>query len=160
MKKISTFKTIEKSRIYTIMKDILITGAYGGMGKAATEYFSNCGFRVFAIDRRVDEPKENIIPIKADITSEAEVANALDIVKSHTSNLFAIVHFAGIYMLNSLIEIKSEDFRRIFDVNMYGAFMINKTFHHLFFLCHLYKFIETCPFCICSFHSNFRSNFS
>ena len=55
------------------MKNILITGAYGGMGRAAAEAFCAHGFRVFALDRKVGEAKENIIPIEADITSEDEV---------------------------------------------------------------------------------------
>ncbi|MBO5851217.1 MAG: SDR family NAD(P)-dependent oxidoreductase, partial [Clostridia bacterium] len=45
-----------------------------------------------------------------------------------TSELFAIIHFAGVYMLNSLLEIKEEDFERIFKINLYGAFYINKIF--------------------------------
>ena len=30
---------------------ILITGAYGGMGRAAVKAIRDCGYRVFALDR-------------------------------------------------------------------------------------------------------------
>ncbi|MGM9666287.1 MAG: SDR family NAD(P)-dependent oxidoreductase, partial [Eubacteriales bacterium] len=43
-------------------------------------------------------------------------------------NLFAIIHFAGIYLLDSLVEIDNDAYRRAFDVNFFGAFLINKTF--------------------------------
>lgn len=110
------------------MKDILVTGAYGGMGRAATEALCRRGFRVFALDRRVGEPRENIIPIEADVTSEESLASAFTTLRGYTDRLYAIVHFAGIYMLDSLVEMSAEDFRRIFEVNMYGAFLVNKIF--------------------------------
>ena len=110
------------------MKSVLITGAYGGMGRATAELLCERGFRVFALDKRVGEARENIIPIEADITSEESVKAALEAVKKHTDSLYAVIHFAGIYMLDSLVELEDEAFRRIFDVNMRGAFLVNKTF--------------------------------
>ena len=110
------------------MKDILITGAYGGMGRAATALLRAQGFRVFALDRKVGEPQENIIPIEADITQEDAVNAAMETVRQYTDNLFAIVHFAGVYMLDSLVEMDAEKFRRIFEINLYGAYLINKAF--------------------------------
>lgn len=110
------------------MKDILITGAYGGMGRAATELLAAKGYRVFALDRRVGEAQENVIPVVGDVTSAESLQAAFETVKRHTESLYAIVHFAGIYMLDSLVELKDEDFHRIFDVNVYGAYSVNKIF--------------------------------
>ncbi|MBQ4628478.1 MAG: SDR family NAD(P)-dependent oxidoreductase [Clostridia bacterium] len=110
------------------MKNILVTGAYGGMGRAAVLTLKEQGFRVFALDRKVGDPEENIIPIETDITDEKEIIKAFETVKTYTDELFAIVHFAGVYMLDSLVEIENESFRRIFDINLHGAFLINKTF--------------------------------
>lgn len=109
------------------MKDILVTGAYGGMGRATVESLKNQGFRVFALDRAVGEPEENVIPIEVDVTSEESIHAAAEVVRKHTDSLFAIVHFAGIYMLDSLVEMESESFCRIFEVNLHGVFLINKT---------------------------------
>lgn len=110
------------------MKSVLITGAYGGMGCAAVKHFKEKGYRVFALDVKVGAPEENVFPIRADITSEESVACAYERVASMTDELFAIVHFAGIYMLDSLVEIEDESFRRIFDVNVRGAVLINRIF--------------------------------
>lgn len=110
------------------MKNLLITGAYGGMGQAAIQLLAAKGFRIFAIDKTVGAARENVIPIEADITSAESVNAALAVVKSHTDELHGILHFAGIYMLDSLVEMEDEAFRRIFDVNVRGAFLINKTF--------------------------------
>ena len=110
------------------MRDILVTGAYGGMGRAVCNVLSAQGYRVFALDRNVGEAQENIIPLEADVTSEASVTAAFEAVRSYTDSLFAILHFAGIYMLDSLVEMDNESFRKIFDVNLHGVFLINKQF--------------------------------
>ena len=108
------------------MKSILITGAYGGMGRAATELFADLGYQVFALDKIVSSPTENVIPIEADVTSEDSVKSALETVKAKADRLDAILHFAGIYMLDSLVEMESEAFARIFDINVKGVFLVNK----------------------------------
>ena len=110
------------------MRSVLITGAYGGMGRAAAELFASRGYRVFALDRKVGESRENIIPIEADVTSEESLRGALALVSGQTESLYAILHFAGIYMLDSLVEIDDDAFRRIFDVNMRGVYLVNKIF--------------------------------
>lgn len=107
---------------------ILITGAYGGMGKATAEALKDNGFRVFALDKTVGENDENIIPIEADITDEQSVINAFEQVNESTDELFAIIHFAGVYMLDSLVETGSRDFEKIFKINVEGAFLVNKIF--------------------------------
>jgi len=107
---------------------ILITGAYGGMGRAAALALKERGFRVFALDKAVGEGEEDILPIETDITDEASVSDAFRRVSEQTDELFAIIHFAGIYMLDSLVEMKSGDFERIFKINLGGAFLVNKTF--------------------------------
>lgn len=115
------------------MKDILVTGAYGGMGYATIKALANSGYRVFALDKNIGKAEENIIPIKADITSYESVQEALDLVKGYTESLCGIIHFAGVYMLDSLVEIEEDQFRRIFDINLNGVYLINKTFLPLLF---------------------------
>lgn len=110
------------------MRSVLITGAYGGMGRAAVRLFRERGYRVFAMDLRVDGAEDGVIPVKADITSEEEVTAAAALVAAETDELYAVLHFAGIYMLDSLVEMSDEAFRRITDVNLRGAFLINKHF--------------------------------
>ena len=110
------------------MKYVLITGAYGGMGYKTVKELVSQGFTVFALDKKVKEPEENVIPIETDVTDAESVKNAFEKVQSVTDELFAIVHYAGVYMLDSLVEIPNEQFERIFQINLFGAFYINKTF--------------------------------
>ena len=112
----------------TNSKAILITGANGGMGKATVDLFVKNGYRVFALDRDACEPRENVIPLKADVTEEASVTAALEAVSAQTRELCGIIHLAGIYLLDSLVEMPPASFERIFRVNLGGAFLINRTF--------------------------------
>ena len=109
-------------------KYVLVTGAYGGMGRKTAEALRSAGYVVFAMDRKTGAPEENIIPIEADVTSEESLFSAFNAVREHTDELYAIVHFAGVYMLDSLFEMPTESFERIFRVNLFGAFLVNKAF--------------------------------
>ncbi|MBQ4270053.1 MAG: SDR family NAD(P)-dependent oxidoreductase [Clostridia bacterium] len=110
------------------MKYVLVTGAYGGMGYATVKALANGGYTVFALDKKVGQAEENVVPVQADVTDINAVKAAFETVKQCADGLFAIVHFAGIYALDSLIEIPETEFDRIFKINLYGAFYINKTF--------------------------------
>lgn len=110
------------------MEYVLVTGACGGMGAAAVNTLSGMGYRVIAMDKKLPEAGENIIPIQADITDMQSLLNAFEQVYAITERIYAIVHFAGIYMLDSLIEMNEEAFVKAFDVNVFGAYRVNKVF--------------------------------
>jgi NAD(P)-dependent dehydrogenase (short-subunit alcohol dehydrogenase family) len=101
------------------------------MGRATAIRFAQLGYRVFALDIRTHEAEEGIIPVQADLTSEESIRAALETVRSYTDHLDAILHFAGLYMLDSLIEMSDERFRHILDVNFRGVFLVNKSFFSL-----------------------------
>lgn len=113
------------------MKYVLVTGAYGGMGRATVSALVAQGYGVFALDRQVGGPSENVYPIAADVTDSASLAAAADVVAKVTDKLFAVVHFAGVYMMDSLVEMDESAFRRIVDINLTGAYLVNKTFAHI-----------------------------
>lgn len=110
------------------MKYALITGAYGGMGYATVKRMLASGYTVFALDKVVKEKEEGVIPIKVDLTDASQIQNAFNEVSKITNELNAIIHFAGVYMLNSLIELPNEKFEQIFKVNVFSAYYVNKAF--------------------------------
>jgi len=110
---------------------VLVTGAYGGMGRAMVQKLKEKGFCVFALDRTVDDGEDGIIPICADLTDVQSVQHAYEKVREYTDKLFAIVHFAGIYMLDSLVEMDEVAFDRIFRINLRGAYLVNRIFFPL-----------------------------
>ena len=114
------------------MKNVLITGGASGMGRATALKLAKNGYHVFSLDIKENvENVENITQLVVDVTNMQSVKGAYDYVCKQTDKLDAVINFAGIIMMNSLIEISEEDFIKIFNVNVFGTFRINKTFFPL-----------------------------
>lgn len=56
------------------------------------------------------------------------VGAAFKCIKEEAESLTAILHFSGVYGLNSLVEIPEDEFVRIFDSNLFGVYRINRFF--------------------------------
>ena len=109
------------------MKTVLVTGSAGGMGSSICTRLLNEGYKVFALD--IKETKiEGVISICCDITKLEELEKAYETFLSYSSTLDCSVHAAGIYDLDALSEISDERFKRIFEINVFGAYRINKLF--------------------------------
>ena len=112
-------------------KTVLITGAGGGMGQAACRRLLEQGWTVFALDRQAPGSAENLCFVPTDLTDAASVEEAFAQVRQQTERLDAIVHLAGVYDLNSLVEMDEEAFTRLFQVNLFGVYRVNRTFFPL-----------------------------
>ena len=113
------------------MNYILVTGAYGGMGKSVVKNLVDNGYFVFAVDKNIENPTQNVLPIQTDLTDFDSIKNAFELISKKTDKLHAIIHLAGIYDLHSLIEIPEKRYLRAFDINVFGAYRINKVFRSL-----------------------------
>lgn len=111
-----------------MMRYVLLTGASGGMGRTTAEMLAAKGYCVLALDRTPAEPAERIVPIVADITDEDGLQAAVTAVRAVTERLDAIIHFAGVYLLDSLVEMPRDSFERAFAVNLFGAAAVNRLF--------------------------------
>jgi NAD(P)-dependent dehydrogenase (short-subunit alcohol dehydrogenase family) len=110
------------------MKDVLVTGATGGMGKAICTMLNEKGYRVFGLDYKEGEKVEGLHFFNCDVTNTDSITAVMEKIRETTPVLDAIVHTAGIYDMDSLIEMSQERFIRIFDINFFGVFRINKIF--------------------------------
>ena len=114
------------------MKYALITGAASGMGRATALKLAQNGYHVFSCDiKHAAEQIDNITQLTVDVTDTKSIQKAYDYITTITDKLDAVINFAGIIMMNSLVEISEEDFTRIFNINLFGAYRINKTFFPL-----------------------------
>ena len=108
------------------MKTVLLIGAGGGMGSACARMFLKDGVRVLGVDRPGAEMPEGVVPLYADLTEADAVTAAYEAVKAET--LDAIVYMAGIYEADSLVEIDEARMQRIFEINVFGAYRVIRTF--------------------------------
>ena len=110
------------------MAKYLITGAAGGMGSALCRRLAKEGHEVWGIDCAPVKNAAGWHFLPADITKSEEVAAAFDQIRQEAGHLNGIIHMAGIYDLNSLVEMPEEDFIKDFNVNLFGMFRINRRF--------------------------------
>lgn len=110
------------------MKKVLLTGSGGGMGKAICRLLFRKGYEVYGLDLKETDAADGLRFISCDVTDIASVERAYDIVRRSAGTLDAIIHTAGIYDLDSLIEMSEERFSRIMDINLSGVYRINKVF--------------------------------
>ncbi len=104
------------------MARYLVTGAAGGMGKAVCLALRGAGHEVVAVDLKEPAEKTPWRFIRADVTDGKQVEEAV----SGLGPLDGIVHAAGLYKLDSLVEMDEREFLKIFDVNLFGVYRVNK----------------------------------
>lgn len=110
------------------MKTILLIGAGGGMGSACARLFLQQGCTVLGLDRPGAAMPDGVVPLFADVTEADAVTAAFDAAKALTDSIDAIVYAAGVYDADSLVEIDEARMRRIFEINVFGAYRTIKTF--------------------------------
>ena len=96
------------------------------MGQAAAKLLDQNGYAVIGMDR---EPVDSVHlrqMLVADVTDPDAVLRTQQALRSE--RLDAIVYMAGIYDMDSLIEIDEPRMRRIFEVNVFGAYRMIKAF--------------------------------
>jgi len=113
------------------MKTVLLIGAGGGMGSACARMFLKNGVRVLGMDRPGAAMPEGVVPLFADLTEADAVKAAFDAAKQQAERIDAIVYMAGIYEADSLVEIEEARMRRIFEINVFGAYRVIRAFQPL-----------------------------
>lgn len=106
-------------------KTAVLTGAAGGMGNAVRSLLEKNGFTVWSLDVA---PLSCERYIKADLTDPASVEQAFLKVKQESSGIDAIIHTAGIYDMDSLVEMPEEKLKRIFNINFFAIASVNRIF--------------------------------
>jgi NAD(P)-dependent dehydrogenase (short-subunit alcohol dehydrogenase family) len=106
-------------------KAALVTGAAGGIGRAACERLARNGWRVLAVDRDADKlawtEAAGIASVVADVTSEADNRRMVDAAQARFGRLDAAVLNAGITGGGGIEEMPFEAFQNVISVNLFGA---------------------------------------
>jgi NAD(P)-dependent dehydrogenase (short-subunit alcohol dehydrogenase family) len=101
-------------------RDVLVTGAAGGLGAAASAQLAAAGWRVFAADV-TPRAAPGQIPVQVDVTDDDSVKAALSVVAQRTSGLAGLVHFAGIFRPGALLDVEADLLRQVLEVNLLGT---------------------------------------
>lgn len=116
-----------------------ITGASKGMGLEVAKTILSKGDKVIATSRNLEEqirnigqPGDNFLPLKVDITNEAEVKTAIEKGIETFGRIDVVLNNAGYYLVGSMEEMTDEELRKTVDVNVFGmANIIRHVMPHL-----------------------------
>jgi 2-keto-3-deoxy-L-fuconate dehydrogenase len=99
----------------------LVTGAASGIGQATARLLAARGARVAAVDRvSFDAESTASYPIIADVTDDDAVWAAVGEVSRVFGQLDILVNNAGIGAAGTVADNDDEEWRRVFDVNVFG----------------------------------------
>jgi NAD(P)-dependent dehydrogenase (short-subunit alcohol dehydrogenase family) len=114
------------------LRAVLLTGANGGVGRAATQALAEHGFRVFAAvhGESADVPRlRHVQVLRLDVADPDSIAAALDeITASGCRALHGVVNNAGIIVQGPLELVSDEELRRQFEVNVLGTMAVTRAF--------------------------------
>lgn len=116
------------------MYKIILTGGNEGIGYYMTLQFLEDGNQVSVIDVNNNNllllkekfPKDLLINI-CDVSRAEEVNDSVKNTFNHFGGIDLAIHNACLCLFTSLEDTKVEEYKRVFDVNYYGAINITKT---------------------------------
>lgn len=125
-------------------KVALITGGARGIGKSIAETLSNDGYiivvnynssveRAFKFQEELKNAKKECMFVCADISKENQVQAMVDAVMDTYGRIDVLVNNSAITNDTLFSDKNAESFRKIFDVNVIGAFNVSKLVGNIMF---------------------------
>jgi len=111
---------------------VLVTGASTGIGYACARTLANsdrivfAGVRSEADAQRLSELHGNVRPILLDVTVREQIAAAADAIRASGVQLRGVVNNAGIAVAGPLEFLPLDDFRKQFEINLFGALAVTQ----------------------------------
>ena len=104
---------------------ILITGAAGGLGQALVEAFAAADWQVVAgwHQTPLSGQPANVFPTPLDVTAAESVSAAFAETLARFGRLDALINNAGIARDALVAQMSDDDWHRVLDVNLKGAFL-------------------------------------
>src|SRR6266446_1899667 len=115
---------------------VLITGATGGLGKAAALLLAENGFRVFAagrsaekraqLDTLANEKKLSLETLGMDVCDDGSVQRAVNLVYQKAGTIDVLINNAGLAYVATVEDMTMEDWRRQFETNFFGVVRVTQ----------------------------------
>jgi len=114
-------------------KNIIVTGASGGIGNSIVKKLNDSGANILASGTRIEKLEQlkkefdNINVLKFDISQNEKIEEFIEnATKELGGSLDCIVNNAGITQDNLAIRMSLEEWRKVIDINLTSTFLISK----------------------------------
>lgn len=117
-------------------KVALITGAGSGIGKETALLFAKEGARIIVVDinessgnqtvKEIEQIQGDSMFIKVDVTDENSVNQMVTEIKNHYHTLDILFNNAGISGIGKLHELDLQSWKKVFEVNVTGVFLVSR----------------------------------
>jgi 3-oxoacyl-[acyl-carrier protein] reductase len=120
-------------------KVALVTGASRGIGRAIALEFARSGADVAVNYNKGSEKAEEVcreirkmgrhcIAVQADVANAGQAAKMVEsVIREFNGRLDILVNNAGIYPFTEAVKMSDEEFHRVIDTNLKGAFFVTRT---------------------------------
>lgn len=112
-------------------RTVAITGGAGGIGRALARSFGGAGAKIAIIDlasspleasrRELQALGVEAVALPCDITDAAQVETTISAVRDALGEIYALINNAGIVHRSAFADTRPEVFRKVMDVNLFGA---------------------------------------
>ncbi len=114
-------------------KNIIVTGASGGIGNSIIEKLHECGANILASGTRIEKLEElkskykNIKILKFDISQDTKIEEFIEKATTELNGgLDCIVNNAGITQDNLAIRMSLDEWKKVIDINLTSTFLLSK----------------------------------
>ena len=113
-------------------RNILITGASGGIGKELVKKFVSLGGNVLGSGTKIEKldllkkQYPNIKVKKFDMAEDSKIKDFIDSVTLELGRLDILINNAGINMDNLSLRMKDEEWKKVININLTSTFLLSK----------------------------------
>lgn len=118
-------------------KVILIAGGSGGVGTACAKIFSRAGAKIVLAARNKNKAEETAreinndggeaFVIEFDATDHSSVSAMAETVVKELGKIDVLINAFGEGLIQPILDINPKDAKRVFDINVYGTFLVTQT---------------------------------
>ena len=114
-------------------KNIIITGASGGIGNSIVKKLNDCGAQILASGTKVEKLEEikskfkNVKILKFDISQSDKIEEFIENASNELGGgLDCLINNAGITQDNLAIRMSLDEWKKVIDINLTSTFLLSK----------------------------------